>query len=163
MHDPSNEIQHAIFDGGWKPRSHLPYQTTKEARQWPAALDDLDDAEHSTQTKGIAVIKKTVLCAAVIGASAVLTSSAVAQTNPATPLTVIESSAAQLCGAINGNPTEGGVMDGMNSLDNRGLDQMDWALVLITAIHHVCPQHEALMMIGIMGSAAAEELCSKPS
>jgi hypothetical protein len=162
MHDPWNEIQHAIFDGGWKPRSHLPDQTTKDSRQWPAALDHLDDAEHSTQTKGIAVIKKTVLCAAVIGASAVLTSSAVAQANPATPLTVIESSAAQLCGAINGNPTEGGVMDGMNSLDNRGLDQMDGALVLITAIHHVCPQHEALMM-GIMGSAAAEELCSKQS
>jgi len=162
VHDPSNEIQHAIFDGGWKPRSHLPDQTTKDSRQWPAALDDLDDAEHSTQTKGIAVIKKTVLCAAVIGASAVLTSSAVAQANPATPLTVIESSAAQLCGAINGNPTEGGVIDGMRSLDNRGLDQTDGALVLITAIHHVCPQHEALMM-GIMGSAAAEELCSKPS
>ena len=161
MHDPWNEIQHAIFDGGWKPRSHLPDQTTKDSRQWPAALDHLDDAEHSTQAKGIAVIKKTVLCAAVIGASAVLTSSAVAQANPATPLTVIESSAAQLCGAINGNPTEGG-MDGMNSLDNRGLDQMDGALVLITAIHHVCPQHEALMM-GIMGSAAAEELCSKQS
>ena len=53
-------------------------------------------------------------------------------------------------------------MEGMNSLDNRGLDQMDGALVLITAIHHVCPQHEALMM-GIMGSAAAEELCSKQS
>ncbi len=108
------------------------------------------------------MIKKTILCAAVIGASAVLTSSAVAQANPATPLTVIESSAAQLCGAINGNPTEGGVIDGMNSLDDRGLDQTDGALVLITAIHHVCPQHEALMM-GIMGSAAAEELCSKPS
>ena len=161
MHDPSNEIQHAIFDGGWKPRSHLPYQTTKDSRQWPAALDDLDDAEHSTQTKGIAVIKKTVLCAAVIGASAVLTSSAVAQANPAAPLTVIESSAAQLCGAINGNPTEGGVMDGMNSLDNRGLDQMDWALVLITAIHHVCPQHQALMM-RVLDPIAAEEICNKP-
>ena len=77
-------------------------------------------------------------------------------------MTVIESSAAQLCGAINGNPTEGGVMDGMNSLDNRGLDPVDGALVLITAIHHVCPQHEALMM-GIMGPMAAEEICSKPS
>ena len=71
------------------------------------ALHDLDDAEHSAQTKGIAVIKKTVLCAVVIGASAVLTSSAVAQANPATPMPVIESSAAQLCGAINGNPTRG--------------------------------------------------------
>lgn len=97
-----------------------------------------------------------------IGASAVLTSSAVAQANPATPLTVIESSAAQLCGAINGNPIEGGVIDGINSLDNRGFDQMDATLVVITAIHHVCPQHEALIM-RTMGSAAAEELCSKPS
>ena len=107
-------------------------------------------------------MKKTVLYAAVIGASAVLTSSAAAQANPATPMSAIESSAAQLCGAITGNPTKDGVIAGMNSLDNRGLDQMDGALVLITAIHHVCPQHEALMM-GIMGSAAAEQLCSKPS
>ena len=108
------------------------------------------------------MIKKTILCAAVIGASAVLTSSAVAQANPATPLTVIESSAAQLCGAIDRNPTEDGFIAGINSLDNNGLDATDGALVLITAIHHVCPQHQALMM-GIMGSAAAEELCSKPS
>ena len=118
----------------------------------------------STRRKrnGNAVIKKTVLCAVDIGASAVLTSSAVAQANPATPIPVIESSAAQLCGAINGNPTEDGVIAGMNSLENRGLDEMDGALVLITAIHHVCPQHEALMM-GIMGPIAAEEICSKPS
>ena len=38
---------------------------------------------------------------------------------------------------------------------------MDGALVLITAIHHVCPQHEALVM-GIMGSVAAEEICARP-
>ena len=107
------------------------------------------------------MIKKTVLCAAVIGASAVLASSAVAQANPVTPMPVIESSAAQLCGAIDGNPTEGGVLDGMASLDNRGLDEMDGALVLITAIHHVCPQHEALVM-GTMSPLAAEELCDKP-
>ena len=162
MHDPCNESSTPFLMAG---RSHahiFPSRQPKTHLNVSAALDDLDDAEHSTHTKGIAVIKKTVLYAAVIGASAVLTSSAVAQANPATPLTVIESSAAQLCGAINGNPTEGGVMDGMNSLGNRGLDQMDGALVLITAIHHVCPQHEALMM-GIVGSVAAEELCSKPS
>ncbi len=68
-------------------------------------------------------MKKTVLYAAVIGASAVLTGSAVAQANPATPMSAIESSAAQLCGAINRNPTEDGVIAGMNSLDNRGLDR----------------------------------------
>ena len=154
VNDPSSEIRHAVFDGSQSNNQRL--------TSMPAELDDLGDAGDSTQTKGIAVIKKTILCAGVIGASAVLTSSAVAQANPATPSTVIESSAAQLCEAINGNPTEGGVMDGMNSLDNRGLDQTDGALVLITAIHHVCPQHEALMM-GIMGSAAAQELCSKPA
>jgi hypothetical protein len=113
------------------------------------------------ERRGIAVIKKTVLRAAVIGASAVLISPAVAQANPATPMPVIESSAAQLCGAINGNPTEGGVLDGMASLDGRGLDEMDGALVLITAIHHVCPQHEGLVT-GLMDSVLAEEMCTKP-
>jgi hypothetical protein len=127
----------------------------------PAAPDELDDAEHSAQTKGVAVIKKTVLCAAVIGASAVLSSSAVAQANPATPMPVIESSAAQLCGVINGNPTPDGVIHGISSLENREFDEIDGALVLITAIHHVCPQHEALMM-GAMEPIATEELCSKP-
>ena len=39
---------------------------------------------------------------------------------------------------------------------------MDGALVLITAIHHVCPQHEALMM-GVMDPIAAEEICNKPT
>jgi hypothetical protein len=106
-------------------------------------------------------MKKTVLFAAVIGASAVLTGSAVAQANPATPMSAIESSAAQLCGAMNGNPTEG-VIAGMNSLDNNGLDEVDGALVLITAIHHVCPQHQALMM-RVMDPIAAEEICNKPT
>ena len=40
---------------------------------------------------------------------------------------VIESSAAQLCAAINGNPAEAGVFDGMESLQNRGLDETDGA------------------------------------
>ena len=108
------------------------------------------------------MIKKAVICAAVIGASAVWTSSAVAQANPATPMPAIESSAAQLCGAINGNPTTDGVIDGLNSLENKGLDEMDGALVLMIAIHHGCPQHEALVM-DTMDPIAAEELCSKPS
>jgi hypothetical protein len=102
------------------------------------------------------------VCAAAIGASAVLTSSAVAQANPATPMPMIESSAAQLCGAINGDPTKDGLIDGLNSLQNKGLDEQDGALVLITAIHHVCPQHETLMM-GTVGSLAAEEVCSRRS
>ena len=105
--------------------------------------------------------KQTILHAAVTGASAVLASSAVAQANPGMPTPVIESSAAQLCSAINGNPTESGVFEGMASLQNRGLDEMDGALVLITAVHHVCPQHEALVM-GTMSLLAAEELCDKP-
>jgi hypothetical protein len=129
-----------------------------------AGRGDFDGAiaEHSARTKGIAVMKKTVLCAAIIGASAVLTSSAVATANPATPMQQIESSAGQLCGAINRSPTEDGVIAGMNSLENTVLDEVDAALVLITAIHHVCPQHKALMM-GVMDPIAADELCNKPS
>ena len=107
------------------------------------------------------MIKNRLLCATAIGASAVLASSTVAQANPATPMPVIESSAAQLCGAITRNPTKAGVMDGLTSLQSRGLDEVDGALVVLTAIHHICPQHEALMM-GIMGPMAAEEVCTKP-
>jgi hypothetical protein len=105
-------------------------------------------------------MKRMALYSAVIGASAVLTSSAVAHANPATPMSTIESSAAQLCGAIDRNPTQDGVMDGMNGLNDRGLDDMDGALVLISAIHHVCPQREALMM-GVMDPMAAREVCDE--
>jgi hypothetical protein len=112
--------------------------------------------------KGKTMIKNIVICAAAIGASAVLASSAVAQANPATPMPAIESAAAQLCGVINGNPTPDGVFEGLNSLQNKGLDEMDGALVLMIAIHHGCPHHEALVM-DTMDPIAAEELCSKPS
>ena len=54
------------------------------------------------------MIKNMLLGAAAIGASAVLTSSAVAQANPATPMATIESSAAQLCAYVNDHPTENG-------------------------------------------------------
>ena len=108
------------------------------------------------------MIKKVAICAAAIGASAVLASSAVAQANPTTPMPAIESSAAQLCDAINGNPTTDGVFEGLSSLENKGLDEMDGALVLMIAIHHGCPQHEGLVM-ETMDPIAAEELCSKPS
>jgi hypothetical protein len=75
---------------------------------------------------------------------------------------VIESSAAQLCGAIDGHPTPGGVIDGMGRLEGEGLDEMDQTLVLITAMHHVCPGHQPLIM-GLMEPMAADELCSKPA
>ena len=105
-------------------------------------------------------MKNAVLYAAVVGATAVLTGSAVAQANPATPMSTIDSSAAQLCGAIDSNPTEDGVIAGANTLQNKGLDEMDAALILITAIHHVCPQHQALMM-RVMDPIAAKEVCNK--
>ena len=104
---------------------------------------------------------KSILCAAVIGASAMLVGSAVAHANPATPVPEIESSAGQLCGAIDANPTEDGVIDGLDGVAARGFDEIDVAMVLITAVHHVCPQREALMMNAI-NPVAAEELCSKP-
>jgi len=53
------------------------------------------------------------------------------------------------------------VIAGFNSLENRGLDEVDGALVLITAIHHVCPQHQALMM-RVIDPVAADEICNKP-
>jgi hypothetical protein len=52
------------------------------------------------------------------------------------------------------------VIDGINRLEHRGLDDVDGALVLITAIHHVCPQHEELMM-GVIDPIATEDLCGK--
>jgi hypothetical protein len=105
--------------------------------------------------------KNPIIWTAAVGAFAILTNSDVARANPATPMPVIESSAAQLCGAIDANPTEDGMFDGMANLEDKGLDEMDGALVLITAIHHVCPQHEALMM-GVIDPIAADELCNKP-
>lgn len=105
------------------------------------------------------MITKWGVCAATFGVSVLLTSSAVAHANPATPMAVIDSSAADLCGAINANPTDDGVINGLTSLQDRGLDEVDGALVLITAMHHVCPQHESLLM-GLTTSAAAEAICT---
>lgn len=108
------------------------------------------------------MISNAVIRAAVVGAVAVLLSSGVAQADPATPMTAIESAAVQLCGAINGDPTADGVVDGLNNLQGRGFDEIDGALVLIIAVHHVCPRHEALTM-GTMEPIAAEGLCTEPS
>jgi hypothetical protein len=98
--------------------------------------------------------------AALIGACALLTSSTVAQANPATPMSVIDASATQLCNAIDDHPTADGVLAGLKGLSTRGLDEMDGALVLISAMHHVCPQHESLM-VAVMDPIAAEEVCGK--
>jgi hypothetical protein len=55
--------------------------------------------ERYEQANGKTMMKNSVLCAAIVGSSTVLLSSAVAQGDPATPMPVNESSAAQLCGA----------------------------------------------------------------
>jgi hypothetical protein len=108
------------------------------------------------------MIKKTFIRAVAIVASAMLASSAVAQANPVRSMTVIDDSAAQLCTYINANPTENGVVHGLMSLRSRRLDEMDAQLVVVTALHHVCPQYEDLVM-NSMASIAAEELCTEPS
>lgn len=113
-------------------------------------------------TKGNAMNQITIACTAAIGAVVILNGSAVAHANPATPMPVIESSAKQLCSAINADPTEDGVFGGMARLAEGHLDEMDGALVLLTAVHHVCPQHEELMM-SVIDPMAAEELCGKPA
>ena len=105
---------------------------------------------------------KRIIRAAAIASTAVLISTSVAQANPATPMQTIESSAAQLCGAISNDPTDQGVLAGMDGLHTRGLDEMDGAMVLISAIHHVCPQHQALLM-GVMEPMAADEVCDEPN
>ena len=108
------------------------------------------------------MINRTLISAVVIGAGAILAGSAVAVANPGTPMPVIDAAAAELCGAVNTNPTEDGVLVGLSALEDNRLDEMDGALVFITAIHHVCPQHESLMM-KVLDPIAAEELCSKPT
>jgi hypothetical protein len=105
---------------------------------------------------------KRIIGAAAIAATAVLVSASVAQANPATSMQAIESSAAQLCGAITNDPTDQGVLAGMDGLHTRGLDEMDGAMVLITAIHHVCPQHQGLLM-GVMEPLTADEVCGEPN
>ena len=120
----------------------------------------MSSTSNRTTNERNVVMKKVALYAATIGASALLVSSAVAQANPVTPMSTIDSSAAQMCGVIDHNPTKDGVLDGMASLNNRGLDQMDVALVLITAIHHVCPQREALMM-SVIDPMATDAICKK--
>ena len=102
---------------------------------------------------------KSVMCATF--AVCIALSSAVAQANPSTPMAVIDSAASELCGAVNTNPTPDGVIDGINRVSNRGLDELDGALVMITAIHHVCPQYEDLIMDAV-NPIAADELCTKP-
>jgi hypothetical protein len=102
----------------------------------------------------------TLFESVVVAIGVLMTSPSLAQANPATPIPVIESSAAQLCNAIDAHPTPGGVADAINAVDDAALDEVDWALVLITAVHHVCPQHDSLIM-GSMESAAQDELCPK--
>jgi hypothetical protein len=96
-----------------------------EALLFPMTVFAATMRERHHTRKGKAMIKNTLSCAAAIGASSGVLSSPVAQANPATPMPVIESSATQLCGAINRNPPKAGVMDGLTSLQNRGLDKAD--------------------------------------
>ena len=88
--------------------------------------------------------------------------SVVAQADPTTPMPVTESSAAQRCKTVNGNPSTDGVIEAMYSLDNGGLDDKDAALTPITAIHRVRPQYETLAM-GIIGPIAAGKDCRRSS
>ena len=73
---------------------------------------------------------------------------AVASANPATPMPVIEGSAAGLCQVVDANPTPEGVMEAVGRVSDSPsvTDALDVAMVLITAVHHVCPQHEKLIM-----------------
>lgn len=80
-----------------------------------------------------------------------------ASANPATPMSVIEAAATQLCEAIGLDPTEFGVRAAMRGLHKQGLDELDAALVLLTAIHHVCPDYQevATQTLPAISSGAA--------
>lgn len=91
----------------------------------------------------------------------VLVSSAVAQADPATPMSVIEESAVQLCASVDRSPDADGVIEGIGAVAvGQGLDEIDGALILLVAVHHACPQHEDLLM-GVMEPIAADELCGR--
>ena len=60
-------------------------------------------------------------------------------------MATIESSAAQLCAYVNDDPTDKGVVEGLSSLQTEALTKWTDAVV-ITALHHVCPQHQELVM-----------------
>lgn len=77
-------------------------------------------------------------------------------------MTVIESTAGELCGMIGHDPTPQGVVDAFGALDGRPLDDTDFAMVTMTAVHHGCPQHADLIM-GVLDPIAADEICGKPT
>jgi hypothetical protein len=107
-------------------------------------------------------ISLRVALTVVLTAAACSTGSPVAQANPDIAMGVIEASAAQLCAAVDADPSAHGVMAGLAALDGRDLDDVDATLVLITAVHHVCPNHEDLVM-GALEPVAVDELCPKRS
>jgi len=78
--------------------------------------------------------------------AALVLSCGVASANPATPIPVIDDNARILCDTVNQNPTQGGVIAGVDLISLGPLDALDVAYVLITAVHHTCPQHERLIM-----------------
>lgn len=95
-----------------------------------------------------------------IASAGVLYTATNVQANPATPIPVIEASAATFCNAVNANPTAEGVLTGIEQAGLPGMDQMDGAYVLITAIHHTCAQHEQLVM-DVIGEFAFPEGCKE--
>jgi hypothetical protein len=111
--------------------------------------------------KGVGnMIAMRIAFAAMLVGAGVATGTPVAQANPHTPMSVIDASAAELCAAVAADPTADGVMTGMATMDGGGLDDVDAAMVLISAVHHVCPQYGDLVM-GTMEPVAADELCPK--
>ena len=82
-----------------------------------------------------------------------------AEANPNTPVPIIESAATIFCDSVNANPTAEGVVVGLERA-TVGMDNMDGAYVLITAIHHTCAQHETLIM-DVVGQFAFPDGCKE--
>lgn len=107
------------------------------------------------------MIKHMTIKLAALGSGALLFGSSLAQANSSTPMTVIDSTAGQLCRAIDRDPSPGGVVDALSGTEAPGLDEVDLSMVIASAIHHVCPQYGDLLT-NVSVSVASDELCGRP-
>ena len=106
------------------------------------------------------MIARSIVTVSILAAYSMPFNSPAAHANPATPMPVIESSAVQLCTAIDRNPNQLGVRTGLRGLEDRGFDDLDGALILLTAVHHVCPQYKDLVD-ATMERALGDQKCTK--
>jgi hypothetical protein len=84
--------------------------------------------------------------AVALGTGALLTSSAVAHASPMQPTPdEVGTNAVQICGFLNQDPTDNGVIIAGDNLGSKGFSGPATAYILFHAIIYTCPQHEQLV------------------